>query len=51
MKKTGVSTSGVFTIKEYLMDDQTTIPELIRMLEAGPGEIQEDGVLWVRAGF
>jgi hypothetical protein len=41
MKKTGVSTSGVFTIKEYLMDDQTTIPELIRMLEAGPGEIQE----------
>lgn len=41
MKKVGVSTSGVFTIKEYLMDDQTTIPELIRMLEAGPGEIQE----------
>ena len=41
MKKTGVSTSGVFTIKEYLMDDQTTIPELIRMLDAGPGEIQE----------
>lgn len=40
MKKTGVSTSGVFTIKEYLMEDMQ-IPELIRQLEAGPGKVQE----------
>ena len=41
MKKTGVSTSGVFTIKEYLLEEGTGIPELIRSLEAGPGTIQE----------
>ncbi len=41
MKKTGVSASGVFTIKEYLMEDNMTIPELIARLEAGPGKVQE----------
>ena len=41
MKKTGVSTSGVFTIKEYLMDEKTDIPMLIRRLQAGPETIQE----------
>lgn len=41
MKKTGVSTSGVFTIKEYLMDEKTDIPKLIRRLQAGPETIQE----------
>lgn len=41
MKKTGVSTSGVFTIKEYLLEESNGIPELIRSLEAGPGTIQE----------
>lgn len=41
MKKTGVSTSGVFTIKEYLMDENTDIPMLIRRLQAGPETIQE----------
>ena len=41
MKKTGVSKSGVFTIKEYEMEENQGIPELIRRLEAGPGEVQE----------
>lgn len=41
MKKTGVSQSGVFTIKEYLMDENMGIPELIRRLEAGPETVQE----------
>lgn len=41
MKKTGVSASGVFTIKEYLLEDNMSIPELIRSIEAGPGQIQE----------
>lgn len=41
MKKTGVSTSGVFTIKEYMMDEKTDIPRLIRRLQAGPETIQE----------
>lgn len=41
MKKTGVSTSGVFTIKEYLMDEEMSIPDLIRRLEAGPEKVLE----------
>ena len=41
MKKTGVSTSGIFTIKEYLMDEGTDIPGLLARLQSGPGEIQE----------
>ena len=41
MKKTGVSASGIFTIKEYLMDEGTDIPGLLTRLQSGPGEIQE----------
>lgn len=41
MKKTGVSASGVFTIKEYMMDDDMHITDLIRQLENGPGKVQE----------
>ena len=41
MKKTGVSTSGVFTIKEYMMEESMGIPKLIRQLDAGPEKVQE----------
>ena len=41
IKKTGVSTSGVFTIKEYVMEDHMGIPDLIRRLDAGEGKVQE----------
>ena len=41
MKKTGVSTSGVFTIKEYMMEESMGIPKLVRQLDAGPEKVQE----------
>lgn len=41
MKKTGVSASGVFTIKEYMMDENMHIADLILQLENGPGKVQE----------
>ena len=41
MKKTGASTSGVFTIKEYMMEEGMGIPELILRLDAGPEKVQE----------
>ena len=41
MKKTGTSVSGIFTIKEYLMEEGTDFPALIRQLQEGPGEVQE----------
>lgn len=41
MKKTGESASGIFTIKEYLYEQEPDHLRLLRQLLAGPGEVQE----------
>lgn len=41
MKKINVYKSGIFTIREYAMEQETDAASLVRLLQEGPGQVQE----------
>ena len=41
MKKINVYKSGIFTIREYALEQERDAASLVRLLQAGPGQVQE----------